>query len=140
MAHHASSGLVRNPPPALSSPSALMTEKHWTKETINTYLSSRLTFIQFRIALFALDAAFYLTNFRGWFTLARKQVSELVWGPTLGAGVIGRSGRFEDVLEDKLRDMGMSHPNQARYQCLPTDLSLLPWNYSEDKSWRGDSR
>lgn len=118
MAHHASSGLLRDPPPPpppASSTSASLPinikpttistvavvrplQPATAKEAIQTYLSSRLTFLRFRTALFAIDAAFYFTNFASWWVLTRRRVSELVWGRDANAAdQNGRRGGFEDL-------------------------------------------
>ncbi|KAF8311371.1 ABC1-domain-containing protein [Clavulina sp. PMI_390] len=78
-------------------------------ERLQTYL----TFLRFRTALFAIDAAFYLTNFVAWWIGVQRGVASLVYrnsGDASDADGKGKKiGKFEDVLEEKMRDMAKSN-------------------------------
>ena len=109
LARHASSGLLNHAPNATSLPLqttqvAQIPSHSSVKEWVHGYILSRISFLRFRTVLFAIDVAFYLTNWTAWLSLTRRRLAERVWGQR-GKQSRGR-GKFEDALEDRLREMG----------------------------------
>jgi len=110
LARHASSGLLIDTsrsssslPPTTDTTST--TPQPSVKEWIHGYLSSRVSFLRFRTTLFAIDLVFHLTNWTAWLSHTRKRLAERIWGQQTRQSP--RSGKFEDALEDRLREMGM---------------------------------
>ena len=109
LARHASSGLLIDTSNSLSplSPTtdvASLSSHSSVKERVHEYILSRISFLRFRTALFAIDVAFHLTNWTAWLSLTRRRLTERIWGRQTERNA--RSGKFEDALEDRLREMG----------------------------------
>lgn len=97
LARHASAGLLRHPvaidPPSPNSP---------RPSALRTYFSARVSFVRFRLTLFAIDIVFHVTNWMAWITSVQWRV--IAWLRP-GSVNVNSKVRFEDKLEADLRDM-----------------------------------
>lgn len=119
LARHASSGLLQtNDPlsgiktpllPATLSPRLYTSASnspipYAPSHTLTSTFQQYLSFLRFRTALFAIDLAFYLTNWAAWYSHTKRRVLGAVWyGKDME---VKEEGKFEDVLEGKLKDLG----------------------------------